>query len=80
MFAAFFRMAILSFFIGLLLASGARTDDKKIALNVGDKAPASEARTDADATWDSAERFGKTWSISIPRFTQEDGNAPNVNQ
>jgi peroxiredoxin Q/BCP len=63
MFASFFRMAILSLFIGLLIASGARADDKKIELNVGDKAPAFEARTDADATWDSAERFGKQWVV-----------------
>jgi peroxiredoxin Q/BCP len=56
-------MAPFSLFLGLLLASGASADDKKVELNVGDKAPAFEARTDADATWDSAERFGKKWVV-----------------
>ena len=63
MFASAFRMAPFSLFLGLLLASGASADDKKVELNVGDKAPAFEARTDADATWDSAERFGKKWVV-----------------
>jgi peroxiredoxin Q/BCP len=63
MFASLFRMAILSLFLGLLLASQSRANDKKIELNVGDKAPAFEARTDAHATWDSAERFGKKWVV-----------------
>jgi peroxiredoxin Q/BCP len=56
-------MAPFSLFLGLLLASGARADDKKVELKVGDKAPAFEARTDADATWDSADRFGKRWVV-----------------
>jgi hypothetical protein len=61
--ATAFRMAAFSLFLGLLLASGSRADDKKVELNVGDKAPAFEARTDADATWDSADRFGKKWVV-----------------
>jgi peroxiredoxin Q/BCP len=56
-------MTAFSLFIGLLPASGSRADDKKVELDVGDKAPAFEARTDADATWDSAERFGKKWVV-----------------
>jgi peroxiredoxin Q/BCP len=63
MFASTFRMATLSLFLGLLLASRSRADDKKVELNVGDKAPAFEARTDADATWTSADRFGKKWVV-----------------
>ena len=63
MIASAFRAAPFSLFLGLLLASGARADDNKVELNVGDKAPAFEARTDADATWDSADRFGKKWVV-----------------
>ena len=63
MFASAFRMAPVSLFLGLLLASGARADDKKVELKVGDKAPAFEARTDDDATWASPDRFGKRWVV-----------------
>jgi peroxiredoxin Q/BCP len=56
-------MAPFSLFIGLLIASGTRADDKKVELNVGDKAPTFEARTDADATWASPDRFGKQWVV-----------------
>ncbi|HVL12455.1 MAG TPA: peroxiredoxin, partial [Gemmata sp.] len=35
----------------------------KVELNVGDKAPAFEARTDADTTWESAGRVGKKWVV-----------------
>jgi peroxiredoxin Q/BCP len=40
-----------------------KSDDKKVELNVGDKAPAFEARTDADTTWESAGRVGKKWVV-----------------
>ncbi|MGH7173213.1 MAG: peroxiredoxin [Gemmataceae bacterium] len=63
MFASIFRMATFSLIIGLLLASVSWADDRKIELKVGDKAPALEARTDADATWTSAEHFGKKWVV-----------------
>src|SRR5262245_11397467 len=39
------------------------TSSEELEADVGDKAPAFEARTDADATWDSAERFGKKWVV-----------------
>jgi thioredoxin-dependent peroxiredoxin len=50
---------------GGLLGCGllAADDAKPVELNVGDKAPAFEARTDADATWSSADRFGKKWVV-----------------
>jgi thioredoxin-dependent peroxiredoxin len=63
MFASTSRMTAFSLFLGLLLASGSRADDKPVELKVGDKAPAFEARTDADATWTSAEHFGKKWIV-----------------
>ena len=50
--------------LALLVAFGvARADDKKVELAVGDKAPAITARTDADATWESKDRFGKKWVV-----------------
>jgi len=36
---------------------------KTVELNVGDKAPAFEARTDADTTWESSDRVGKKWVV-----------------
>src|SRR5438067_117621 len=54
-------------FLTLALGCGllARADDaeKKTELNVGDAAPAFETRTDNDATWSSAERYGKKWIV-----------------
>ncbi len=38
-------------------------EEKKVELTVGDKAPAFEARTDADTTWESSGRFGKKWVV-----------------
>ena len=50
--------------LALLVACGvARADDKKVELAVGDNAPAITARTDADATWESKDRFGKKWVV-----------------
>jgi len=58
--------------LGLALAIGAlcdsaRADDAKpaqqVELKVGDPAPAFEARTDADTTWESSSRFGKRWVV-----------------
>jgi thioredoxin-dependent peroxiredoxin len=63
MFPSVFRMATCCIFIGLLIASSSRADEKKIELNIGDKAPSFEARTDADASWASADRFGKKWVV-----------------
>jgi peroxiredoxin Q/BCP len=56
-------MTAFSLFIGLLIARGSGADDKEVELNVGDKAPTFEARTDADVTWTSADRFGKRWVV-----------------
>ena len=50
--------------LALLVACDvARADDKKFELAVGDNAPAITARTDADATWESKDRFGKKWVV-----------------
>jgi peroxiredoxin Q/BCP len=63
MFVSVFRVFAFAWIIGLLVATGSRGDDKKVEPNVGDKAPVFEARTDADATWASADRFGKKWVV-----------------
>jgi thioredoxin-dependent peroxiredoxin len=63
MFASVVRASAVSCILGLLTASGLQADDKKVEGNVGDKAPAFEARTDADATWASAEHYGKKWIV-----------------
>jgi peroxiredoxin Q/BCP len=51
----------------LVAASGNAQDqkpnEKKVELRVGDRAPAFEARTDADTTWESSGRFGKKWVV-----------------
>ena len=55
-----------AFALGLalgLFAVGARADDKKVDLKVGDAAPAFEARTDEDKTWSSADHYGKKWVV-----------------
>jgi peroxiredoxin Q/BCP len=67
--ASLLRISLLA----LLVASGVgRADDKPVVLTAGDKpvvltagdkAPAITARTDADATWESKDRFGKKWVV-----------------
>jgi peroxiredoxin Q/BCP len=62
------RASVLVLAIGLIgpAAPGAddkKADEKKVELKVGDAAPAFEARTDADTTWESAGRFGKKWVV-----------------
>ena len=55
-----------AFALGLalgLFAVGARADDKKVDLKVGDAAPAFEARTDEVKTWSSADHYGKKWVV-----------------
>jgi thioredoxin-dependent peroxiredoxin len=44
-------------------AEDKKPDEKKVELNVGDKAPAFELRTDRDTTWTSAEHVGKKWMV-----------------
>ncbi len=63
MLASALRVCAFGCILGLLQASGSRADDKKIDLQVGDRAPAFEARTEADATWDSTDHFGKKWIV-----------------
>ncbi len=52
-----------SLFALLVAGPAGRADDKPVELAVGDKAPAFTARTDADATWESKDRFGKKWVV-----------------
>ena len=56
------RASALGLALGWLVAA-AGADDKKVELKVGDAAPAFEARTDADTTWESSGRFGKKWVV-----------------
>lgn len=63
MFAVVFRVSALICVLGLIVVSLSRADNKKVDLKVGDKAPAFEARSDADATWDSADHVGKKWIV-----------------
>jgi peroxiredoxin Q/BCP len=63
MFVSTVRAATLGCFLGLLGAGASSADDEKVDLKVGDKAPAFEARTDADATWSSTDRVGKKWVV-----------------
>jgi peroxiredoxin Q/BCP len=64
-----FRPFALAFTLGLFsLGATGNADDKKegekkIELKVGDAAPAFEARTDSDTTWESNGRFGKKWVV-----------------
>jgi thioredoxin-dependent peroxiredoxin len=63
MFAFVLRVCALSCALGLLAASATSAEDKKVELKIGDKAPAFETRSDADATWESSEHFGKKWVV-----------------
>jgi len=62
MFSPVLRVSALGLALGWLVAA-AGADDKKVELKVGDAAPAFEARTDADTTWESSGRFGKKWVV-----------------
>jgi hypothetical protein len=64
MFAFTLRVGLFGLVLGLLASSSAAGDDKKVELNVGAGAPAFEARTDADTTWESSARFGKKWVVN----------------
>jgi thioredoxin-dependent peroxiredoxin len=67
MFLPVLRVSALGIALGLLAATSPATADdkeeKKVELNVGDKAPAFEARDDRDTTWESSARVGKKWVV-----------------
>jgi peroxiredoxin Q/BCP len=70
MFSLAFRVFSLGLALGLFAsacsvatADDKKSDEKKVELNMGDAAPAFEARTDSDTTWESAGRFGKKWVV-----------------
>jgi peroxiredoxin Q/BCP len=57
--------AALGMAIGVFATLPARgaDDEKKIILQVGDKAPAFNLRTDSDKSWESSEHYGKKWVV-----------------
>jgi len=62
------RIGLFGVVLGLLAACGVggaddTKDEKKVELNVGDKAPAFEARTDQDKSWKSVDHYGKKWVV-----------------
>ena len=68
------RISLIGTFLGILLACESKADDKKptaekkidekkIEINIGDKAPTFDLRTDSDTTWSSSERYGKKWVV-----------------
>jgi peroxiredoxin Q/BCP len=68
MFSPARRLSALGLALGLLVAcSPSVADDakeeKKVDLQVGDVAPAFDARTDRDTTWESSGRYGKKWVV-----------------
>jgi peroxiredoxin Q/BCP len=64
MFATALRTCTLAVALGLVTSTASRADDeKKVDLNVGDPAPAFEARTDQDKTWVSADHYTRKWVV-----------------
>jgi len=69
MFSRALRVSALGFVLGLFSATipsspaDDKKDEKKVDLNIGDKAPAFEAPGDDSRTWVSAERYGKKWVV-----------------
>jgi thioredoxin-dependent peroxiredoxin len=69
MFSSAFRVSSLGLILGLFAAVSApataedKKEEKKAELKIGDMAPAFEARTDSDTTWESSGRFGKKWVV-----------------
>ena len=68
MFSSTLRVSALGLALGFLATTAApgadeKKEEKKVELKVGDAAPAFEARTESDATWESAARFGKKWVV-----------------
>ena len=57
--------AALGLALGLFATLPARgaDEEKKVELQVGDKAPAFDLRTDSDKTWESSEHYGKKWIV-----------------
>jgi len=60
-----FRLSAHGLLVGILAAitSPAIADDKKVDLQIGDRAPVFEARTDQDTTWKSADHYDKKWVV-----------------
>src|SRR5262245_27245239 len=46
-----------------LVAAPAGADDKKVELQVGEKAPAFNLRNEADKTWSTSDHYGKKWVV-----------------
>jgi peroxiredoxin Q/BCP len=64
MFSLSFRMLAWCVTLGLLATTipGATGDDKP-ELQVGDKAPTFNLRTEADKTWSTSDHYGKKWIV-----------------
>jgi peroxiredoxin Q/BCP len=69
MYSPLLRVSTLGLVLGFLastVVTGAADDkkeEKKVELQVGVVAPAFQARTDSDTTWESSGRFGKKWVV-----------------
>lgn len=65
MFLTAVRASVFGLALALLATLPARGADevKKVELQVGDKAPTFELRTDTDKTWGSADHYGKNWVV-----------------
>jgi peroxiredoxin Q/BCP len=56
-------LSLSGLFLNLAILGSANCEDKPVELNVGDKAPAFDLRTDADKTWTLADHLGKKWIV-----------------
>jgi peroxiredoxin Q/BCP len=58
------RTTILSgLILSLAIFGSSKGEDRLVELNVGDKAPAFNLRTDADKTWTLADHLGEKWIV-----------------
>jgi peroxiredoxin Q/BCP len=61
-----FSLNVRAYCLGVCLLAGAGSaaaDDKKVELQVGDKAPTFNLRSDADKTWSTSDHYGKRWIV-----------------
>jgi peroxiredoxin Q/BCP len=49
--------------VGLLAVAPSGADDKKVEVQVGDKAPAFNLRNETDKTWSTSDHYGKKWVV-----------------
>lgn len=63
MFSRALGIMALGFALGSVAATADDKNEKKVDLNVGDKAPEFEAAADNSQTWVSGEHYGKKWLV-----------------